>query len=102
MGDAYLDNPRVVSDASYLNPAVQRQHDGRAGPPVAAIILVLRGIQVHPPNPVTVPDLGIPKGGAQLGERVESDGPVAKDAGLSHSGEQEDLLDARPRSGRRA
>lgn len=99
--DVYLDNPRVVSYASYLYPAVQRQHNGRVGP-LVAIILILRGIEIQPSNPITVPDLGIPKGGAQLGQRVKSDCPVTEDAGLSHLGEQEDLLNARSRSRRRA
>ena len=67
-----------------------------------ATILFLGGVEVYSPYPVAIPDLGGPKGGAKLGQRVEGDGPVAEDAGLAYAGEQEDLLDSGSRSGRRA
>ena len=93
---AYPENPGIFfADPDHLYAAGQGQEDGDSSGLVPGIEAL---VQVHAADPVAVPDLGVAKHGAQLGERVECDGPVAQDAGLVHPREQEDLLHARARA----
>lgn len=94
---AYPENPSIIfAYPDHLYPAVQGQEDGDGGrPPVSGIDAF---VQVDTADPVAVPDLGGAKHGAQLGQRVEGDGPVAQDTSLADSWQQEDLLHTRART----
>lgn len=92
----YPENPRIfLPYPNDLYPTVQRQEEGDASRSIMVPTATSSAlIQVHAPDPVAVPNLGRLKDGAQLGQGIERDGPVAQDAGFAHAGEQEDLLHA--------